>query len=123
MNLIGKKVIYRDEIWYVRGNLCYSTGRKKWVISIGNGSIETLGDLDKIIMPEGLNAMRLGGSNADKIRDMDDEQLADFIANRINNGCARCPAYGRVCADPDEGCSGNVAGWLAWLQADEQEDY
>lgn len=54
-------------------------------------------------------------TNADKIRSMDDEKLADFIASIID--CLHCPTY-QGCSD-GKNCD-DVQ--LAWLKQEHKED-
>lgn len=50
-------------------------------------------------------------TNADRIRTMTDEELAEFIATHID--CFNCPKPRNGCSENDETCT---AAWLDWLK-------
>ena len=54
-------------------------------------------------------------TNADKIRSMTDEELADYFESIID--CWQCPAY-KGCTQED-GCANAL---LAWLQMEHKEN-
>jgi hypothetical protein len=57
-------------------------------------------------------------SNADHIRSMTDEELADFMSAfcEMSDDCKKCPLFGR-CPESDQAC-----WWEEWLKQPYKED-
>lgn len=57
-------------------------------------------------------------TNGDKVRAMNDDELAEMIAAKTGGDCTECPAYNLckiqywVCYDPTIKCSDVIAEWL-----------
>ena len=58
--------------------------------------------------------MRIGSdmTNADRIRNMTDEELSSWINDHADCNC-RCEAWKDGCMDSDSTC---MAAWLEWLK-------
>lgn len=60
-------------------------------------------------------------TNADRIRAMSDEELAELFYGFCDNGerCVYCPLYEKSCA----GVHSDVPKWLEWLQQPVEGEY
>lgn len=60
-------------------------------------------------------------TNADRIRAMSDEELAELFHGFCDNGerCVYCPLYEKSCA----GVHSDVPKWLEWLQQPAEGEY
>ena len=55
-------------------------------------------------------------SNADRIRSMTDEELAEFMCHNVSNGTVNCAFCGAA-----EFCRMGHNGWLDWLKEEAKE--
>lgn len=57
-------------------------------------------------------------TNADKIRAMTDEELAEWFCDNVSCGCA-CLAICKDCGRDDKSCT---QAWLDWLKQEAADD-